>query len=79
MVREFEPRRALLTAQSLEPASHSVSPSLSLTLPHSCSVSLCLKKKTLKKIKEITDNFIEHDNSPRPLRIFALFSSPELW
>ena len=36
---------SVLTAQSLEPASDSVSPSLSLTLPRSCSVSLCLKNK----------------------------------
>ena len=36
---------SMLTAQSLEPVSDSVSPSLSLTLPHSCSVSLCLKNK----------------------------------
>ena len=34
-----------LTARSLEPASYSVSPSLSAPLPRSCSVSLCLKKK----------------------------------
>ena len=34
-----------LMAQSLEPASDSVSPSLSLPLPCSCSVSLCLKNK----------------------------------
>ena len=31
---------SVLTAQSLEPASDSVSPSLSLPLPHSCSHSL---------------------------------------
>ena len=36
---------SVLTAQSLEPASDSVSPSPSLTLPRSCSVSLCLKNK----------------------------------
>ena len=36
---------SVLTAQSLEPVSDSVSPSLSLTLPRSCSVSLCLKNK----------------------------------
>ena len=36
---------SVLTAQSLEPASDSVSPSLSLPLPRSCSVSLCLKNK----------------------------------
>ena len=35
---------SVLTAQSLESASGSVSPSLSLPLPHSCSVSLCLSK-----------------------------------
>ena len=34
---------SVLTAQSLEPASDSVSPSLSLTLPHSRSVSLSQK------------------------------------
>ena len=34
---------SVLTAQSLEPVSDSVS--LSLTLPRSCSVSLCLKNK----------------------------------
>ena len=34
---------SVLTAQSLEPASDSVSPSLSLPLPCSCSVSLCQK------------------------------------
>ena len=34
----------VLTAQSLEPASDSVSPSLSLPLSCSCSVSLCLSK-----------------------------------
>ena len=39
---------SVLTAQNLEPASDSVSPSLSDT-PPSCSVSLCLKnKQTLK-------------------------------
>ena len=36
---------SVLTAQSLEPVSDSVSPSLALTLPCSCSVSLCLKNK----------------------------------
>ena len=36
---------SVLMAQSLEPASDSVSPSLSLPLPCSCSVSLCLKNK----------------------------------
>ena len=36
---------SVLTAQSLEPASNSVSPSLSLPLPHVCSVSLSLKNK----------------------------------
>ena len=41
---------SVLTAQSLEPASDSVSPSLSLPLLRSCSVSLCLKnKQTLQK------------------------------
>ena len=40
---------SVLTAQSLKPASDSVP--LSLPLPHSCSVSLCLKtKQTSKKI-----------------------------
>ena len=33
------------TAQGLEPASDSVSPSLSLTLPHSCSVSVSKTNK----------------------------------
>ena len=42
---------SVLTAQSLEPVSDSVSPSLSGP-PHSCSVSLCLKNKiNFKKIK----------------------------
>ena len=36
---------SVLTAQSLEPASDSVSPSLSLPLPHSRSVSLSFKNK----------------------------------
>ena len=36
---------SVLTAQSLEPVSDSVSPSLSLTLTCSCSVSLCLNNK----------------------------------
>ena len=36
---------SVLTAQSLEPAWDSVSPSLSLPLPLSCSVSLFLKNK----------------------------------
>ena len=41
-----------LMAQSLEPASDSVSPSLSAP-PRSCSVSLCLRnKQTLKKNKK---------------------------
>ena len=35
---------SVLTAQSLEPASDSVSPSLSLPLPHSFSLSLSLLK-----------------------------------
>ena len=35
---------SMLTAQSLEPAWDSVSPSLSLSLPHSRYVSLCLSK-----------------------------------
>ena len=41
------------TAQSLEPASESVSPSFSLPLPHLCS--LCLKNKLIlkKEIQEI--------------------------
>ena len=44
---------SVLTAQSLEPASDSVSPSLSLLLPRSCSVFLCLKNKYkhLKKLR----------------------------
>ena len=42
---------SVLTAQSLEPASDSVSPSLSLPLTHSHSVSVSLKiKKTFLKI-----------------------------
>ena len=41
---------SVLMAQSLEPASDSVSPSLSLPLPCSCSVSLYLKIN--KNIKE---------------------------
>ena len=36
---------SVLTAQSLEPVSDSVSPYLSLLLPHLCSVSLSLKNK----------------------------------
>ena len=36
---------SVLTAQSLEPASESVSPSLSLPVPCSCSVSLSLSQK----------------------------------
>ena len=48
-VCEFEPASSfVLIAQSLEPALDSVSPSLSLYLPHSRSVSLS-KTKTLKK------------------------------
>ncbi|VFV31789.1 sez6l protein [Lynx pardinus] len=48
------------SAQSLEPASASVSPSLSLPLPHSCSASLCLKnKQTLKAIKLTKDETTE--------------------
>ena len=42
---------SMLTAQSLEPASDSVSPSLSLSLPCSCSVSL-KNKSTLNKLKK---------------------------
>ena len=44
-VSSSPPSGSVLTAQSLEPVSDSVSPSLSLTLPRSCSVSLCLKNK----------------------------------
>ena len=42
---------SVLTARSLEPASDSVSPSLSvsLSLPHSCSVSLSKVNKHWKK------------------------------
>ena len=40
---------SVLTSQRLEPASDSVSPSLSLPLPHSCSVSLSKIKKHFKK------------------------------
>ena len=36
---------SVLTARSLEPALDSVSPSLSLPLPHSCSVTLSLSQK----------------------------------
>ena len=36
---------SVLTAQNLEPALDSVSPSLSLPFPRSCSVSLSLKNK----------------------------------
>ena len=44
VVGEFEPASgSVLTAQSLEPVSDSVSPSL--LLPCSCCVSLCLKNK----------------------------------
>ena len=42
---------SVLTAQSLEPASDSVS--LSLTLPHSCSVSLSKINKHKKKKNEL--------------------------
>ena len=38
-------------AQSLEPASDSVSPSL--PIPHSCTLSLSLSKINMKKIKKI--------------------------
>ena len=41
---------SVLTAQSLEPASDSVSPSLSLPLPHSGSVSLSLSRINIKII-----------------------------
>ena len=45
---------SVLTARNLEPASDSVSPSpphtVSLPLPHLCSVSLCLSKINVKKI-----------------------------
>ena len=40
---------SVLTARSLESASDSVFPSLSLPHPHSCPVSLCLKKNKTKK------------------------------
>ena len=44
---------SVLTARNLEPASDSASPSLSLPLPHSCSVCLSLSpKQTLKKYKK---------------------------
>ena len=43
---------SVLAAQSLEPGSDSVSPFLSLPLPHSCSVSLSLRNKHKKKIKK---------------------------
>ena len=41
---------SVLTAQSLEPASDSVSPFLSLPMPRLCSVSLSLSKINIKKI-----------------------------
>ena len=54
MVSQFvssSPVLGSVTAQSLEPVSDSVCVSLSLTLPHSCSVSLSVKNKsTFKKI-----------------------------
>ena len=43
---------SVLTAQSLGPASDSVSPSLPLLLPHSHSVSPALKNKETFKKKE---------------------------
>ena len=54
MARSFKPMLgSVLTAQSLEPTSDSVSPSLSLPFPHACSVSLSLKNKN-KHQKKIT-------------------------
>ena len=48
-VREFEPRVGSgLMAQSLEPASYSVSPSLSAPPPFMLSLSLSLKNKFKK-------------------------------
>ena len=66
----------VLTAQSLEPASNSVSPSLSLLLPHSHSVSLSkinLKKK-LKKIlnqESFNDTLLLVDNGERYWESFS--------
>ena len=45
-----------LTARSLEPASDSASPSLSLLLPRSCSVSLYLSRINVKNF------FLNHDD-----------------
>ena len=45
---------SVLTAQSLEPASDSVSPSLSVPLPHFHFVSLCLSKLNKCKKKNIS-------------------------
>ena len=51
---EFEPASGSgLTAQSLEPASDSVSLSLSLPLPCSCSVSLSFSKINNKPLKTV--------------------------
>ena len=49
---------SVLTAQNLEPALDSVSPSVSLPLPHSCYVSLCVSKisKHRKKKKKSTQD-----------------------
>ena len=50
MVGEFEPRvGTVLTAQRLEPASDSVSPSLSTRSPLMPCLSLSLKNEYLKK------------------------------
>ena len=50
-VLEFEPHIGLC-ADSIEPALDSLSPSLSLPLPCSCTHSLCLKNKHFLKIKK---------------------------
>ena len=48
-VSSSRPSGSVLTAQSLEPASDSVSPSFSLSLPCSCSVSLSLSLSKINK------------------------------
>ena len=43
---------SVLTAESLESALDSVSPSISISLPHLCSVSLSKINKCKKKLKK---------------------------
>ena len=61
---------SVLTAQSLEPASHSVSPSLSAPPP----LVLCLSLSLKNKFKNVKKNFLTENK----IHLYAVYKRPTL-